>query len=141
MTISASPRLGETEPAIKQAYEQLIEGHVLECQPNPTVGTLCQPGPAGAAVTAEGSTDLSLVAGRWVPLVINEITRSGSSTSTAGARLSFEPSPLYKEYQGAFDTLQNSAEGRARLAQLKDGKTVQAVFVYSEDGWQLESVQ
>ncbi len=141
MTISASPRLGDTDPTIKHAYDQLIEGHVLDCQPNPTVGTLCQPGPAGGAITAAGSTDLSLVVGQWVPLVINEITRSGSSTSTAGARFSFEPSALYKEYQGAFDTLQNSAEGRARLAQQKDGKSVQAVFAYSDEGWQLESVQ
>ena len=140
ITISASPRLGESDLSIKQAYAQLTEGHVLDCQPNPTVGTFCQPGPAGGGITAAGSTDLSLVAGRWVPLVINEINRSGSSTSTAGVRFSFEPSPLYKEYQGAFDTLQNSAEGRTQLAQQKDGKSVQAVFVYSDEGWQLESV-
>lgn len=141
ITISASPRLGEVDPNIKQAYDQLIEGHVLDCQPNPTVGTLCQPGVAGGAITPAGSTDLSLIAGHWVPLVITQINRSSTSTSTAEARLSFEPSPLYKEYRTAFDNLQISAEGRAALVQQKDGKTVKASFSYSEGGWQIDSLQ
>ena len=141
ITFSASPRLVDTDPKIKDAYGQLIEGHVLDCQPNETVGTLCQAGFAGGAVSAAGSTDLSLIAGQWVPSVITKINRSGSHGSTVEARLAFEPSPLYKEYKEAFDTLQSSAEARVLLAQQKDGKSVQAVFVHSEEGWRLETLQ
>lgn len=141
ITFSASTRLGETDPKIKQAYDQLMEGHVLDCQPNPAIGTLCQAGVAGDAITSAGSTDLTLIAGRWVPSVITGITRSGRNTSTAEARLAFEPSPLYREYQEAFDTLQNSADGRALLAQQKDGKSVRATFVHSEEGWRVEAMQ
>ena len=141
ITFSASPRLEDADPKIKEAYHQLIEGHVLDCQPNATVGTLCQPGSAGSAVTTAGSTDLSVIAGQWVPSVITKINRSGSRGSTAEARLAFEPSALYKEYQQAFDTLQNSADGRALLAQQKDGKSAQALFVHSEEGWRLETLQ
>jgi hypothetical protein len=141
VTFSASPRLGETDPKIKAAYEQLVQGHVLDCQPNAAVGTLCQPGPAGGAISSAGSTDLSLIAGQWVPSVITRIVRAGTSTSTAEARLTFEPSPLYKEYQEAFDALQNSPDGRILLAQQKDGKSVQPTFTRSEEGWQLESMK
>ena len=73
--------------------------------------------------------------------MITGVTRSGTHTSTAEARLAFEPSPLYKEYQQAFDTLQNSPDGRGLLAQQKDGKNVQATFVHSEEGWRVETFQ
>ncbi|MDQ2944689.1 MAG: hypothetical protein M3Y27_01870 [Acidobacteriota bacterium] len=139
ITFSAVPRLGESDPKIKQGYDQLIEGHVIDCLPNPTIGTLCQPGAAGSAITSAGSTDLSLIVGQWIPSVITGIVRSGANTATVEARLAFEPSPLYREYQDAFDTLQNSAESRAMLAQQKDGKSVQATFVHSEDGWRVEA--
>ena len=141
ITFSSSPRLVDSDPKIKEAYGQLIEGHVLDCQPNQTVGTLCQPGSAGGAITAGGSTDLSLIAGQWVPSVITKINRSGIHGSTVEARLAFEPSPLYKEYHEAFDTLQSSADARVLLAQQKDGKSAQAVFVHSEEGWRLETLQ
>ena len=141
ITFSASPRLADTDPKIKEAYGQLIEGHVLDCQPNETVGTLCQPGSAGSAISAAGSTDLSLIAGHWVPSVITKINRSGIHGSTVEARFRFEPSPLYTEYQVAFDTLQSSADARVLLAQQKDGKNAQAVFLHSEEGWRLESLE
>ena len=141
ITFSAIPLLGETDPKIKQAYDLLIEGHVLDCLPNQAIGTLCQPGAAGGAITSAGSTDLSLIVGQWVPSVITGIVRSGTNTATVDARLAFEPSPLYREYQDAFDTLQNSAESRAMLAQQKDGKSVQATFVHSEEGWRVESLR
>ena len=38
---------------------------------------------AGDGVVQEGLTDLSVVAGRWVPAVVTKINRSGRSAATA----------------------------------------------------------
>jgi len=141
ITFSASPRFSDSDPKIKQYYNQLIEGHVITCEANGSVGMLCQPGPAGDLISQEGSTDLSVVAGRWVPAVITKINRAGRGSVTAELRLSFEPTALYKEYQEVFDSIQNSAGSRLSLAEQKDGKSARASFSHAEDGWHLESLQ
>jgi hypothetical protein len=141
ITISASPRFADSDPKIKQYYDQLIAGHVITCEANGLVGVLCQPGPAGQGVNQEGSTDLSVVVGRWAPAVITKINRAGRGAVTAELRLTFEPSPLYREYQDAFDAIQNSSSSRLSQVEQKEGKTAQASFVHAEDGWHVESIQ
>jgi len=141
ISFSAAPGLAQGDEKVKQAYDRLVEGHVLTCEPNGPVGVLCRPGPAGGGISQAGSTDLSLIAGRWVPSVITKITRSARSTAAGSARLTFEPSPLDKEYQDVFDLLQSSAEAHLSLAEQKEGKTVQISFIRGEDGWHVDSVQ
>jgi hypothetical protein len=141
ITISASPRFTESDPKIKEYYDQLIAGHVLTCEANGLVGVLCQPGPAGEGVSPEGSTDLSVIAGHWAPAVITRINRAGRGAVTAELRLSFEPSALYREYQGAFDTIQTSSSSRVSLVEQKEGKTAHVSFVHAEDGWHVENIQ
>lgn len=141
ITISASPRFSDSDPKIKQCYDQLVEGHVLTCQANGTFGMLCQPGPAGEGIYPEGPTDLSVNAGRWAPAVITKINRAGRGSVTAELRLMFEPSPLYREYQEVFDVLQNSSGSRLSLVEQKEGRTAHASFVHAEDGWHVETMQ
>jgi hypothetical protein len=140
ITISASPHFSESDPKIKQYYDQLVEGHVLTCEANGTVGMLCQPGPVAEGVSQEGSMDLSVNAGRWIPAVITKINRAGRGAVTAELRLTFEPSPLYREYREALDALQNSSSSRLSLAEQKEGKTAHASFVHAEDGWHVENM-
>lgn len=141
ITISASPHFSESDPRIKQYYDQLVEGHVLTCEANGTVGMLCQPGPIAEGINQEGPMDLSVNAGRWVPVVITKINRAGRGAVTAELRLMFEPSPLYREYQTAFDALQNSSSNRLSMTDQKEGKTAHASFVHAEDGWHVESMR
>lgn len=141
ITISASPLFAESEPKIKRYYDQLIEGHVLTCATNGTVGTLCQPGPAGEGVNQEGSMDITVIAGRWVPAVITKINRAGRTGAVAELRLTFEPSPIYNEYREAFDAIQKSSSSVLWMSEQKDGKTAHANFVHAEDGWHVESMQ
>lgn len=141
ISFSASPGIAQGDPKVREAYDRLVDGHVLICEPSAAVGVLCRPGPAGEGITSVASTDLSLVAGQWVPSVITKINRSARGTANAEARLSFEPSPLYREYQDAFDVLQSSAEAHVSMAQQKEGKSVLASFVRSEDGWHLDNLQ
>ncbi len=140
ITFSASPKLAEQEPRIKQSYDLLVKEHVLTCQTNDVVGVICEPGPAGDALAQEGSSNLALVAGRWTPSVIIRINRTGRDGAEAEVRMTFEPSELYKEYRDAFDTIQNAAESQINMTEQHDGKTAQVKFTHTEEGWHLDSM-
>lgn len=139
LTFSASPQYSRSDPKVKRYYDQLIEGHVIMCETNGAVGLLCQPGPAGDLVSQEGSTNLAVVAGRWVPSVITRINRVGRGMVTAELRLAFEPTGLYREYQEGFESIQNSSA--LSTVEQKEGKSARATFSHTEDGWHLESMQ
>ena len=136
LTFSASPPRNENL-RVQQAYERLSDAHVIACADTEAIGKICQPGPAGDALTLENSTELSLIAGRWVPAVISNIYRSGDGSATAEVRMTFEPSPIYRDFESAFDDIQQ-AGGRPPVD--KNVKTVQAVYQRFEDGWHLDSV-
>lgn len=140
ITFSATPGIGQGDPKVKEAYDRLVAEHVLTCEAMAAVGTLCQPGPAGAGIRQEGSTDLSLIAGQWVPSVITSITRSARGTAQAEARLTFEPSPLYSEYQELFDTLQSTSEAHLSIAERKEGRGLRVTYVRADDGWHVDAV-
>src|SRR5271166_1059261 len=134
LTFSASPpRNGDLR--IQQAYERLSDAHVIACSDTESMGKICQPGPAGEALTLENATELSIIAGRWVPAVISNISRSGES-ATAEVRMTFEPSPIYRDFESAFDDIQE-AGGRSPVD--KNVKTVRAVYQRFDDGWHLDS--
>ena len=103
------------------------------------MGKICQPGPAGDALTQVGSAELAVVAGRWVPASITSISRSVGSSATAEVRLRFELSPLYRDFENAFDAIQLWA-GKSPIESKKEGRVAHAVFQRYEDGWHLESL-
>jgi hypothetical protein len=136
LTISAAPpQNGDLRT--KQAYERLIDAHVIVCSDTQAIGKICEPGPTGEALSLEGSTELALVAGRWVPAVISNISRSGDGSATAEVRMTFEPSPTYRDFESAFDDIQQ-AGGHGPVD--KTVKLVRAVYQRLEDGWHLDSV-
>jgi hypothetical protein len=54
--------------------------------------------------------------------------------------MTFEPSPLYHDYQEAFDALRASGSSR-ELDQKGEGKIMTATFRRYDDGWHLESLE
>ena len=137
-SFNASPRFGGQDPRIGQAYQRLIDSHVIQCKTSALVGTICEPGPAGDALTQSGATDLSLVAGRWVPSAIMSIRRNGRTSARAEVRMIFEPTDLFREFEDAFDEIQMPS---VTLSERKQGKMAQAVFQHYEDGWHVESLE
>ena len=103
------------------------------------MGKICQPGPAGDAVTQVGSAELAVVAGRWVPSAITSISRSAGSSATAEVRMQFEMSQLYRDFEDAFDAIQIRA-GSSPVENKKEGKIAHAVFQRDDDGWHVESI-
>jgi hypothetical protein len=139
LTFSASPPQNASA-TVTDAYTQLIDAHVITCTTTVGMGKICQPGPAGDAVTQVGAAELSIVAGRWVPASITTISRPvGSSGATAEVRLTFELSPLYRDFENAFDAIQLYA-GKSPIENKREGKMAHAVFQRYEDGWHLESL-
>lgn len=139
LTFSAAPpRSGESETVAK-AYDRLADAHVLTCATTESMGKICQPGPAGDAVTQAGASELSIIAGRWVPATITHIAAAGDNSASADVHMIFEPSPLYREFQSAFDDIQ-SWGGRASMELKKEGKLMHAVYQRLDDGWHLDSV-
>ena len=136
LTFSASPP-PNADSKIIDAYNRLVDAHVLTCTVT-AMGKICQPGPAGEALTQVGSAELALVAGRWVPAAITSISPGGSS-ATAEVRLRFESSPTYRDFESAFDAIQLWA-GKSAIETNKEGKMVHAVFQRYEDGWHLDSL-
>lgn len=139
MRFSATPPDRTTSALVSRAYDQLKENHVLDCS-DPSQGNLCIPGPAGGAIQQESATALLLTAGHWAPAAIVSLQRTGTTTATAQVRVSFEPSPLYRDFENAFDALR-TAGSSLDLDQKGTGKTLTATFQRYEDGWHLESVQ
>ena len=126
--------------AVADAYKRLTDSHVIQCSETQGLGKICQPGPAGDALTVTGTTELSLTAGRWVPQTIGAISQSGGGTATTDVRMTFEPNPLYQEFQTAFDALQSPGSS-VGMEKLKNGKTVHATYQRDEEGWHLSNVE
>jgi len=140
ISFSVSPRFDSQEPKLSDAYKRLMDGHVIVCKPNKTVGTLCEPGPAGDALTQNELTDLSLVAGHWAPASIVAIRRTGRGSASAEVRMNFEPSPLFREFEDVFDQIQ--APGLSLSPETrKQGKVVRVTFQRYEDGWHVENIE
>jgi hypothetical protein len=138
-SISASPRFENEDPKVVQAYQRLIEAHVIECKAT-SVGSVCEPGPAGDLLTQNGVTDLSVIAGRWVPAAIVAIQRTGRSTASADVRMNFEPSSLFQEFGDAFESI-GSPGSMMEAASRKQGKMVHVTFERYEDGWHVENIE
>jgi hypothetical protein len=138
-SISASPRFDGEDPQVARAYQRLMEAHVIECK-STSVGSVCEPGPAGDTLTQNGVTDLSVVAGRWVPASIVAIQRSGRNTASAEVRMTFEPSPLFQEFGDAFDSIK-SPGSMMEAATRKQGKIIHATFERYDDGWHVENIE
>lgn len=138
LTFSTSvPASGDAR--LTRAYDKLIDAHVLTCTENSEMGKICRPGPSGETLAQSGSTELTFVAGRWVPLSIGSMNRLGGDTATAEVRMSFDPSPLYRDFETQFDQLEDAA-GKPGLAGKKNGTVMHARFRKDEDGWHLESL-
>lgn len=137
---SASPRSENEDPKVADAYKKLVDGHVLQCKPNAAVGTLCEPGPAGDVLSQQGVSDLSFVAGRWAPATILSMRRTGRNSATAEVRMNFEASPLFQEYEDAFDLIQSPGAAMA-LSTRKQGKVAHVTFQRYDDGWHVEAVE
>jgi hypothetical protein len=137
-SFSASPRFDTQDEKVSQAYQRLIDSHVIQCKTGATMGTICEPGPAGDALTQNGATDLTLVAGRWAPSAIVSLRRSGRASAQADVRMIFEPSEVFREFEDAFDQIQMPS---ATLSARKQGKMARVVFQRYEDGWHVESIQ
>ena len=137
LTFSASIPRGN-DIRLSEAYGQLIDAHVLACTENPAMGEICRPGPSGDAISQAGSADLTFAAGRWVPAAILRINRSGGGSALAEVRMTFEPTPMYRDFQAAFDQIQ-TLTGREVVTK-GDGKVMRASFQRYEDGWHLDSI-
>jgi hypothetical protein len=138
-SISASPRFENQDPKMARAYQRLMDAHVLQCN-STSVGAICEPGPAGDTLTQNGVTDLSVVAGRWVPASIVAIQRTGRNSAAADVRMSFEPSSLFQEFEDAFDSIESPGSMLA-AATRKQGKMVHVNFERYDDGWHVESIE
>ena len=139
-SFSAARGTDKPDSRVARGYQRLIDAHVIVCKSNPSMPSLCEPGPAGDALTVSGVSDLSLVAGRWVPSSIIRINRIGRNSATADVRMSFEPSPLFQEFEDALDAIQ-SPDANTILASRKQGKVVKVTFQHYDDGWHVESVE
>jgi hypothetical protein len=138
-SISASPRFEDQDPQVVRAYKRLIEAHVIQCQTT-AVGAICEPGPAGDTLTQNGVTDLSVVAGRWMPAVIVAIQRTGPNSASADVRMNFEPSTLFQEFEDAFDSIQSPGSMLTATTR-KQGKMVHVAFERYDDGWHVENIE
>lgn len=138
-SISASPRFESQDAKAMQAYQRLIDAHVLQCK-STTLGAICEPGPAGDILTQNGVTDITVAAGRWVPDTILSIQRTGRSSASAEVRMTFEPNSLFQEFESAFDSIASPAELLAATTR-KQGKVVHVSFQRYDDGWHVENDQ
>jgi hypothetical protein len=138
-SISASPRFDTQDPRLARAYQRLIEAHVILCR-STAVGVICEPGPAGEMLTPNGVSDLSVIAGRWVPASIVSIQRTGPNSASADVRMTFEPNSLFQEFGDAFDSIESPGSIMA-TATRKEGKTVHVTFERYDDGWHVENIE
>jgi hypothetical protein len=139
-SFSASPHFETQDPRLNLAYQRLQDAHVIECKTSAGVGTICEPGPAGDVITQSGVSDLSLVAGRWVPSAVIAIRRTGRGSAQADVRMLFEPSELFREFEDAFDQIQGPG-AMVALGSRKQGKMVQVAYQRYDDGWHVESIE
>ena len=137
--ISASPRLESQDPKAALAYQRLIDAHVIQCK-STSVGSICEPGAAGDTLTQNGVTNLSVLAGRWVPAAIVAIQRTGRNSASADVRMTFEPTSLFQEFEDAFDSIESPGSTLAGAAR-KQGKMVRVTFERYDDGWHVENIE
>jgi hypothetical protein len=138
-SVSASPHFDSQDAKVVRAYQRLMEAHVIECK-STSVGSICEPGPAGETLTQNGVTDLSVVAGRWVPATIVAIQRTGRNSASADVRMTFEPSSLFQEFEEAFDSIESPGSTMSAAAR-KQGKMVHVTFERYDGGWHVENIQ
>jgi hypothetical protein len=141
ISFSASPHFENQDAGVSKAYQRLMDDHVIDCKKNQGTGTICEPGPAGDALTQDGVSELALVAGRWVPASILAIRRTGRNTAVADVRMSFEPSQIFQDFETAFETIQAAGQTLTLNAVRQQGKMVQVTFQRYADGWHVESVE
>jgi len=141
ISFSASPQLDTAQPETAEAYQHLIDDHVIQCKKSHEVGTLCEPGPAGDALTQEGVSELSLVAGRWVPDSIVALRRTGRNTAVADVRMTFQASSLFHDYETVFNQIQSAGRAMEFDSSRKQGKLVHATFQRYAESWHVESVE
>jgi hypothetical protein len=139
ISFSASPSPNQ-DSSVSQAYQRLMDEHVIQCKKTTGTGTICEPGEAGDALTQDGVSELSLVAGRWVPAAIVAIRRTGRNTAVANVRMSFEPSQIFRDFENFFDEIQSAGQTLALNTGKQQGKMVQVTFERYADGWHVESV-
>ncbi len=139
-SFSASPRFETQDPKVTQAYQRLQDAHVIQCKTSAGVGTICEPGPAGEAITQSGVSDLTLVSGRWAPTTIVAIRRTGRGSADADVRMLFEPSELFQEFEEAFDQIQGPG-AMVALSSRKQGRMVRVRYQRYDDGWHVESIE
>jgi hypothetical protein len=139
ISFSASPRLETQDPRVSQSYQRLEDAHVIQCKTSEGVGTICEPGPAGDAITQSGVSDLSMVSGRWAPSAIVAIRRTGRGSAEVDVRMLFEPTELFAEFEEAFDQIQGPGAMIA-LNSRKQGKMVHVKYQRYDDGWHVESI-
>jgi len=140
-SFSATPHFQNQDPAVSEAYQRLMAEHVIQCKKNDRVGTICEPGPAGDALTQDGVTELSLVAGRWVPVSIVAIRRTGRNTAAADVRMSFEPSRIFQDFENEIEQIQGPGQKLALEGTREQGKMVRVTFQRYGDDWHVESVE
>ena len=140
-SFSASPRFANQAASVTAAYQRLMDEHVIACRKNVGVGTICEPGPAGDALTQDGVSELSLVAGRWVPASIVAISRTGRNTAIADVRMSFQPSEIFQEFEDAFAQIQSPEFALTLSSIRKQGKMAHVTFQRYAEGWHVESVE
>jgi hypothetical protein len=139
-SFSASPHFETQDAKVTLAYQRLQDAHVIQCKTSAGVGTICEPGPAGDAITQSGVSDLSLVSGRWAPTAIVAIRRTGRGSAEADVRMLFEPSELFGEFEDAFDQIQGPG-AMVALSSRKQGRMVRVRYQRYDDGWHVESIE
>jgi len=139
MTFSAAPRFSEGDSPLRAAYQKLLNGRIIQCKNTSALGILCEPGPAGDVLTQTSATEISVMAGRWMPSAVVSIQRTGRSSALAEIRLLFEPNITFRDYGDAFDVIEPPGYVLAQASR-KQGKVVHAVFQRYEEGWRLEGV-
>jgi hypothetical protein len=138
-SFSASPHFETQDQKVNFAYQKLQEAHVIQCKNAAGVGLICEPGPAGDAISPADLSTLTLVAGRWAPAAIVGIRRTGRASAEADVRMLFEPSELFRDFEDAFEQIQGPGVMVA-LASRKQGKMVHVKYQRLDDGWHLESI-
>lgn len=139
VSFSAAPRFTKDDVKLATAYQKLLEGKVIQCKNTSAMGILCEPGPAGDALKQDSATELSLVAGRWVPAAILSVRRTGRSSAAADIRMAFEPSPTLREFEDALDVIRPPGYLLSQST-WKQGKVVHATFQRFDDGWHVDTV-
>src|SRR5258707_15697998 len=104
-SFSASPRFETQDPKVSQAYQRLQDAHVIQCKTSAGVGTICEPGPAGEAITQSGVAGLSLVAGRWAPSAVVRKRPAGGGEAGGGVGPVFLSRTVFYEIGEAFRSI------------------------------------